>query len=66
MIQDGYGPQNTESDVFFTEADEAALFVKATDGTLPLMVVLTNLAAMREDGTIASDDELKVRWLRLG
>ena len=64
MIQEEYGPQNTEKEVFFSEADEAALFVKARDGTSPLMVVLTNLAAWRQDGTIANDDALRSEWLR--
>lgn len=63
MIQEAYGPQNTAEDVFFTDADEAALFVKAPDGTNPLMVVLTNLAAWREDGTISNDDVLRREWL---
>ncbi len=43
MVQEEYGPQNTEKEVFFSEADEAVLFVKARDGTSPIMVVLTNL-----------------------
>ncbi len=66
MVQEGFGLQNTEEDVFFTDADEAAIFVKARDGTNPVMVVLTNLAAWRADGTISSDDELKRDWLRVG
>ena len=45
MIQEEYGPQNSEQEVFFTDADEAAIFVKAQDGTTPILVVLTNLAA---------------------
>jgi len=65
IIQEEYGSQNTEQNVFFTDSDEAALFVKAPDGTTPIMVVLTNLAAWRKDGTIASDDELRKEWLRV-
>lgn len=64
IIQQEYGSQNTEKDVFFTDNDEAAIFVKASDGTTPVMVVLTNLAAWRKDGTITSDDELRNEWLR--
>ncbi|MEP6570382.1 MAG: hypothetical protein ABJC10_11475 [Acidobacteriota bacterium] len=64
MIQEEYGPQNTEKEVFFSETDEAVLFVKARDDTSPLMVVLTNLAAWRQDGTIANDDVLRSEWLR--
>jgi hypothetical protein len=66
MIQEGYGPQNTADKVFFTEPDEAVLFVKAPDGSSPLMANLSNLAAWRADGTIPSDDELKREWLRVG
>ena len=65
MIQEGYGSQNTVGDVFFTDADEAAIFVKTPDGTSSLMVNLTNLAAWRADRTIPSDEELKTDWLRL-
>ncbi len=63
MIQEEYGPQNTEKDVFFSEKDEAVLFVKAREGTSPIAVVLTNLAAWRQDGTIANDDVLRKEWL---
>jgi hypothetical protein len=65
MIQHGYGPQNSSDGVFFTKADEAVIFVKASDGTSPLMANLSNLAAWRADGTISSDEELKSEWLRL-
>lgn len=66
MIQQGYGSQNCADTVFFTEADEAVLSVKASDGTSPLMANLSNLAAWRADGTISSNEELKKEWLRLG
>lgn len=65
IIQQGYGPQNNADEVFFTDADEAAISVKAPDGTSLMMANLTNLAAWRADGTISSDDELKRDWLRL-
>ena len=65
MIQEGYGSQNTADNVFFTHADEAAILVKASNGTSSLMANLTNLAAWRADGTIPSDEELKTDWLRL-
>jgi hypothetical protein len=65
MIQDGYGSHNSDAEVFFTDADEAAILVKASNGTSPLMANLTNLAAWRADGTIPSDEELKTEWLRL-
>ena len=65
MIQQGYGSQNIVDDVFFTDANEANIFVRATDGTTPVMANLTNLAAWRADGTIPSDDELKREWLGL-
>ena len=64
-IQLGYGPQNSADAVVFTEADEALIFVKASDGTSVLMANLTHLAAGRADGTISSDEELKRDWLLL-
>jgi len=30
MVQEGYGLQNTVDEVFFTDTDEAAIFVKAS------------------------------------
>jgi hypothetical protein len=59
MIQDGYGLQNTDAEVFFSDADQAAIFVKASNGTSPLMANLASLAALRADGTNPSDEELK-------
>ena len=65
MIQQGYGPQNSAYNVFFTDAGEAVMSVITSDGTSPLMANLSNLAAWRADLTISSDDELKSDWLRL-
>jgi hypothetical protein len=65
MIQEGYGLQNTTDEVFFTEADEAVIFVKASDGSSRVMANLSNLAAWRADGTIPSDEVLRKDWLRL-
>jgi hypothetical protein len=65
VVQEGYGSQNTVDEVFFTDKDEAAIFVKASNGTSPLMANLTNLAVWRADGTISSDEELRSFWLRL-
>jgi hypothetical protein len=59
QIQDLYGHQNAETDVFFTDLDEAAISVKDKDGVRSLLAVLTNLAAECEDGTIASLEELR-------
>lgn len=65
MIQEAYGKQNGIDRVFFTDRGEAAIFVTTVTGTTPLMVVLTNLAKSRADGTIASDEELKRKWLHI-
>ena len=49
IIQQGYGPQNDSDRVFFTESDEAAIFVKASDGTSPMMAnsrILQHCAGM--------------------
>jgi hypothetical protein len=63
MIQEEYGFQNTEQDVFFSDKDDAVIFVKASDGTMPIMIVLTNLVLFRKEGIIASDEELRSKWL---
>jgi hypothetical protein len=65
IIQQGYGPQNSIDKVFFTNANEAVILVKSSDGTSPVMANLSNLAAWRGDGTISSDDQLRREWLRL-
>jgi hypothetical protein len=65
MIQEGYGSQNDADGVFFTDAGEAAILVKASNGSSALMVNLTNLAEWRANGTISSDEDLKTDWLRL-
>jgi hypothetical protein len=49
-----WGPQNTDADVFIADRDEAVLFVKEKDGSSRLIVVLTNLAEWREDGTLST------------
>jgi hypothetical protein len=66
QIQDIYGPQNQESDVFFSDPDEAIIFVKDRTGASVGVVVLTNVAQMYEDGTISSLEELRRDWLRAG
>jgi hypothetical protein len=60
-VQAYWGEQNTVDDVFFTDRDEAALFVRAADGTVPRAVSLTNLAQWHADGTL-SIDELR-EWI---
>ena len=66
QIQDIYGPQNEEGDVFFSDRDEAVIFVKDRNYGSVGVVVLTNVAQMYEDGTITSLDELRRHWLRAG
>jgi hypothetical protein len=63
IIEEQFGARNTPDEVFFTDADEAALFIKARDGTSVVAANLTNLAAWRADGTIPTDEELKSEWL---
>jgi hypothetical protein len=55
-VQSYWGEQNTVDEVFFTESDEAALFVKARDGSLPVCVVLTNLGNWHRDGLLSIDE----------
>ena len=51
---------------FFSDPDEAVIFVKDRTGASVGVVVLTNLAQMYEDRTITSLDELRRDWLRAG
>ena len=63
QIRDMYGEQNDEDAVFFSDADEAVIFVTDRNGVQGLVAVLTNLAAMYADGTIGSAEELRAKWL---
>ena len=63
QIQAIHGPQNDESDVFFSDRDEAAIFATDRTGASVMLVVLTNVALMYEDGTITSLDDLRRNWL---
>jgi hypothetical protein len=65
IFQDGYGSKNTVNEVFFTLEGEAAMAVRNSAGDTHLVVNLTNLAAWRADGSIATDDALRKDWLRL-
>jgi hypothetical protein len=51
-----WGTQNTEADVFLTDAGEAALFANSQDGTSQVCVVLTNLGEWYDDGTLSLPD----------
>lgn len=66
LIQQGYGAHNSVDKVFFSPANEAVMFVRLLNGMSIVMANLSSLAAWRADGTIASDEELKIKWLRLG
>ena len=55
-VQSYWGEQNTADEVFFTDSDEAALFVKARDGSLPVCLVLTNLGTWHRDGLLSIDE----------
>ena len=60
IIQEGYGAHNTVDKVFFPPADEAVMFVRLLNGMSVVMANLSNLAARRADGTISSDNEMKI------
>jgi hypothetical protein len=63
QIQDMHGAQNSTDQVFFSDRDEAVLFVTDKVGIRGLMIVLTNLSRWMDDGTIASVTELREKWL---
>ena len=66
QIQDMYGTHNTEDQVFFSDANEAVLFVTDQNGDQVLMTVLTNLGAWYAEGVIKSVEELRTQWLSTG
>jgi hypothetical protein len=62
MVQQVFGTINGPETITFMDSGEAILFVKASDGSMPLMVHLTNLGRWYADGTI-SEQELREQWL---
>lgn len=65
IIQEGYGKHNSIDRVYFSATDEAVMFCKLANGMNAAYVNLSNIAAGRAAGTIASDEELRVKWLGL-
>jgi hypothetical protein len=63
VIQRVHGAQNTVDEVFFTGGNEAVVFVKAASGESILMANLSNLAAWRADGSMATEEALEKDWL---
>ena len=57
-IQACWGALNTTEEVFFTEGGDAVLFVRAGDGSNPVMINLTNLAEWHDDGTLTLEEVL--------
>jgi hypothetical protein len=65
LIQEEYGPQNTEKDVIYSDKGEAIIFAKDIHGVPYKLIDLTNVAAMCENGIINSEHELISRWIRI-
>ena len=65
LVQEEYGPQNTQKDAFFSDKGEAEIFAKDIHGMPYKLIVLTNVAAMCENGTIKSEEELISKWIRI-
>jgi len=65
LIRSHYGFRNTPEEVIFSDQDEAVIWVKEDDGSIPLMVNLTNLAKWRANGMIPTEEELLREWLRI-
>jgi hypothetical protein len=65
LIQEEYGPQNTEKDVVFSDNGEAVIFARDEHGIPYKLISLTNVAAMCENGTIRSEKELISEWIHV-
>lgn len=55
-IRELYGDHNTPDDVFFSDSDEAVIFVKDRDGSMPICVVLTNVGRWARQGGLSRDE----------
>ncbi len=56
LIQRLYGSQNTPDAVFLSKADEAVIFVKDTEGTMGICVVLTNVARQSRERALTEEE----------
>ena len=64
LIQEMYGSLNQPGTVFFSDGDEAMIFVQTSDGGMPLMANLTFLADEKKEG--ASLESIRDSWLTIG
>jgi len=62
LIQKVYGGQNTEAECFF-RGDDVAIFVKDSDGSIPIYVNLSVVSSIAERDNL-SDKALVADWLR--
>jgi len=51
-----WGDQNSAADVFFTDRNEAGIFVKDSAGSTPVFVDLTNLGEWHAEGVLSLDE----------
>ena len=58
-IQDLYGKQNNEDEVFISDNDEAVIFVKDINDTMGVCVVLTNVAEFSKKDNLTRDEICK-------
>jgi hypothetical protein len=56
---------NTYKEVFFSDNNEAWIFIRDIYGTPGMASNLTNLGNWLEDGTIANEEELRNDWLSI-
>jgi len=64
LVQAHYGSWNTADCVFFSEQDEAVIFVKDAGGESVICVNLTVCASAYSDGVL-SFKKLKSDWLQI-
>ena len=61
-----YGEHNSKDLVFFVgDPSEAVILIKDKWGESVMMADLTNVSTWRADGSIASDEEMKMTWLSI-
>jgi hypothetical protein len=59
IAQEFLGPQNCESDVFFTDDGGAAILAKTAHGSPCILLHLTNLADFCRDGSMTRADIIR-------
>ena len=64
LVRELYGSRNTAQRVIFTDSGDAVIWAEEDDGSIPIVVNLTNVARFAEMDHL-SDEQTTEQWLRV-